>query len=350
MISRAGGLNLLTALGLALGVGALVFAAYGVNPISAYVAMAQGVLGSAQGASEAVVKAIPLSLTGLAVALPATMLLWNIGAEGQYVCGAVAATWVTLFVAPDGSAITTLPLAVAAAALAGGLWALGPALLKARLNVSEILTTLMLNYVAIILMQELYFGSWRDPAAFGFPGTAPIADALTLPRLPGTRIHAGVVAALGLNLLAALVLMRSRIGYQVRVMGLSPGAARYAGMNVGRAVAMTMVAGGACAGLAGLGEVLGLHYGLRDGVAVGYGYDGIIVACLAGLNPLKVPLFALLLGGFLVGGEQLQTSLQLPASIGQVLEGALLLGLLAAEALARLRQARATRSTQEGTA
>lgn len=344
-LSRLGALRLraattLAAMVLALIVGALVLLAYGADPLAAYAAMAQGALGSWQGLSEVVVKAIPLTLTGLAVALPATMLLWNIGAEGQYVWGAIGAAFAALFLSPHLPAPLVLPAAALCGALAGALWALIPAWLRVRWSVSEILTTLLLNYVAIIAMEWLYYGPWRDPMGMGFPGTPMFPDEASLPRLFGTRIHLGLFLALGAATALRVALGRTRWGYSVRVMGRGPKAASYAGLNVGRHTLLVMALAGALAGLAGMGEACAIHFGLREGVNVGYGYDGIIVACMAGFSPLAVPLFALLLGALQVGGEALSTAMQLPTAISQVIEAALLLGLLAAEALLRWRPTR----------
>ena len=324
-------------LALALLAGSVIFLVFGANPLTAYRFMVSGALGSGYGLSEVVVKSIPLMMTGLAVTLAATMLLWNIGAEGQFVCGALGGTWAALYLTPGWPEPVVLPATIACGMAAGALWAMIPAVLKALWRVSEILTTLLLNYVAIIIMDHLYFGPWRDPEGFGFPGTATLPDAALMPRFFGTRIHLGLVLVIGFVVLLHVVLKRSKWGYTVRVIGQGPEAARYAGLNVKRQILIVMAMSGALAGLAGMAEVSAIHYRLQEGVSVGYGYDGIIVACLAGLRPARVPAFALILGALIVGAEQLQTAMQLPASIAQVLEGALLLGFLASEALSAYR-------------
>lgn len=321
----------------ALVVGALIFQVSGTNPVQAYLAMAKGAFGSWVGLSEVMVKAIPLTLTGLAVSIAATMLLWNIGCEGQFVFGAISATWAALFLTPGWPPPLSLAAVIIAGAIGGMAWALIPALLKTRFQVSEILTTLLLNYVAIIIMEHLYFGPWRNPEGFGFPGTPLFPEAATLPRLFSTRIHIGIFIALFFAALLHFLLARSKWGYRVRVIGHGPKAADYAGMKINLELIRIMAISGALAGLAGMGEVAGIHLRLQDGFSVGYGYDGIIVACLAGFRPGLVPLFALVLGSLLIGGEQLQASVHLPASIVQVLEGALLLGFLASEAMLRYR-------------
>ncbi len=323
----------LFSLALAFCVGAVIFLLLGVDPLRAYGVMLKGTFLSWYSLSEVVVRSVPLMFTGLAVALAATMLLWNIGCEGQLVWGGICAAAVALFASPHLPQGLVLPCMVLAGAAGGALWGLTPALLKARLGVSEILTTLLLNYVAIIYMEHLYFGPWRDPQGYGFPGTAQFEPVARLPHVFGTRIHLGFFLALALAMLTALVLKRTKWGYRVRVTGHNPRAAAYAGMSINRETVLVMLASGALAGLAGMGEVSGIHFRLQQGLAVGYGYDGIIVAWLARLNPLAIPLVSLFLGGIIVGGEHLQSVLHLPASISLVLEATLLFGLLTGDLL-----------------
>jgi len=321
----------------ALGCGCLIFTCLGVNPITAYLAMFNGVFGSFHSFSEVLVKATPLTFTGLAVAVAATMMLWNIGAEGQLVWGGIFAAGTALYLLPSAPAPLLIPMIIAASACGGMIWALIPGALKARFNVNEILTTLLLNYVAIIYMEHLFYGPWRDPAGFGFPGTAQIPEAAHLVRFVGSRIHLGFPLALACALLLFFILNKSIWGYQIRVIGNELRAASYAGFNITRQTLAVMALSGALAGMAGMAEVCGIHYRLQTGLAVGYGYDGIIVAWLAQLNPLAVPFTALLLGALFVGGEQLQTVLGLPSTISLILEAALLFGLLGAQALIKYK-------------
>lgn len=325
----------LLALMISLFVCAVIFGVQGINPFHAYRVMVSGALGTANGLAEILVKAIPLTLTGLSVAVAATMLLWNIGGEGQFVWGAIGAGWAALYLSPFLQPLFVLPVCFLCGAAAGAFWASIPAALKVRFGVSEILSTLLLNYVAIIFMEHLYFGPWRDPMAFGFPGTPIFPEAAWLPRITKTRIHLGglvaVIAAVALH----LVLFRSKWGYRLRVTGKSREAACYAGINTNRQTFGVLALAGALAGLAGMGEVCGIHYIIREGISPGYGYAGIIVACLAGMRPILVPVWACVLGAFLIGADQLQASMQLSTAIGLVLEGALLLGLLVAEAATR---------------
>lgn len=336
-LKHQGAISAAIALGTALLAGAIVMAAYGANPFMAYIAMFKGALGSGFGLAEVVVKAIPLTMTGLAVALCATMLLWNIGCEGQFVMGGIGAAGAVMYLGPILPEHLLLPAVFLSGVLGGALWAFIPAALRVWANVSEILTTLLLNYVAIIIMEHLYFGPWRDPNGMGFPGTPLFPQSAMLPRLFDSRIHLGIVLAIGLTIKFHYLLTRSKWGFSVRIIGHGPKAAAYSGLNVGLQTLLVMTISGAIAGIAGMTEIAAIHYRLGEGFASGYGYDGIIVACLAALQPRLIPFCALLLGVFIVGGEQLATTMQLPASISRILEGALLFGFLLSETNSRYK-------------
>jgi ABC-type uncharacterized transport system permease subunit len=325
------------AIGLAGAAGAGVFLLAGTNPATAYAVMAGGAFGSLHDLSEVVVKSIPLMLCGLAVAAAARIQLWNVGGEGQLVLGGVGAAGVALFFSPDLTPGIVLPLMVAAGFAMGGVWGLVAGFLKARLEVSEILTSLMLNYVAIFWLEHLYFGPWRDPRGMGFPGTAMLPDVAWLPRLAGTRIHLGLVFALVAAGLFQGLLSRTRWGFEIRVIGESPRAATYAGIPVRRMMLWVMFASGGLAGLAGMAEVSGIHYRLQQGLAVGYGYTGIIVAWLGRLHPVGILLASFGIAALLVGGDQLQAVMHLPAAAGLVLEGTLFFSVLAGEIVSRYR-------------
>jgi len=325
------------AVGLAGCMGGIVFLLVGANPLTAYTVMARGAFGSLHDLSEIVVKAIPLMLCGLAVGVAAKIQVWNVGGEGQLVLGGIGAAGVALFLAPRVPPSLVLPLVVAAGFLAGALWAFLAGILRTTLGVNEILTTLMLNYVAIYWVEHLYFGPWRDPMGMGFPGTAILPEVAWLPRLPGTRIHLGLALALLAAVLLQAVLSRTRWGYEMRVIGENEQAARYAGMPIQRTILWVMCLSGGLAGLAGMTEVSGIHYRLQQGLAVGYGYTGIIVAWLARLHPGGIVLAALFLASLLVGGDQLQAVMHLPSAVGLVLEGALLFCVLGSDLFSRYR-------------
>jgi simple sugar transport system permease protein len=322
---------------LALLAGGGVFLLAGADPLAAYAVMLEGAFGSLYSLSEVLVKAVPLMLCGLAVAVAARIQVWNIGAEGQLALGGIGAAAVALFLGRHLPPPLMLPAMIAAGFLAGGLWAAIPGLLKARLGVSEILTSLMLNYVAIYWLEHLYFGPWRDPRGMGFPGTAMFPQAAWLPRLPGTRIHLGLLLAVLAAVALTWLLNRTRWGYELRVTGESPRAARYAGINLARNILGVMFLSGGLAGLAGMAESAGIHYRLQQGLAVGYGYAGIIVAWLARLHPIGLLAAAVFIAALFVGGDQLQSELKLPSSVGLVLEGAILFLVMAGDFLARYR-------------
>jgi general nucleoside transport system permease protein len=327
---------------LALLFGAFLLWIFGADPVRTYTAMAEGAFGQRYNVSETLVKAIPLMLTGLAVSIAFRMLFWNIGAEGQLVWGAIAATWAALFLPelvgemPDWS---YLPAMVLAAFVAGAIWGAVPALLKAYLRVNEIITTLMLNYVALLWMQYLYTGPWKDPEGFGFPGTAQLPREVWLPRLPLDlgRVHYGLVIAVVAAAVLWLVVGHTKWGFEIRVIGQNPEAARYAGMNIARNIVLVMVISGGLAGLAGFSQIAGVAHRLQNGIAVGDGFTAIIVAWLAKLNPWAVLLVSLLLAGLSTGGDQLQITMGLPAAVSGVLQGAILFFVLGGDVFSRYR-------------
>lgn len=323
---------------LALAVGGVMLLLVGVNPLETYRAMIEGAFGSAYAISETLVRAVPLMLTGLAVSIAFRMLFWNIGAEGQLAMGAFAAAGVALFLPeliPGLPGWTLLPLMFLAGFAAGALWGLIPAALKGFLGVNEIITTLMLNYVAILWIQYLYFGPWKDPQGFGFPGTAPFPEVAWLPRLRDTfpgltetvntgRVHWGLLIAILAAVVVWLILGRTRWGYEIRVIGENPNAARYSGISLLRNFLLVMVLSGGLAGLAGFTQVAAISHRLQQGIVVGDGFTAIIIAWLARLNPFGVLVVALLMAGLFVGGDQIQISMGLPAAVALVLQGAIL--------------------------
>jgi ABC-type uncharacterized transport system, permease component len=307
----------------------------GRQPLELYAAMLSGALGSAYGLSETTVKAIPLMLCGLGIALACRMQLWNIGAEGQLYLGAFAATWVPLTF-PELPAFIMLPLMLVLGMAAGALWALGPAYLRVKWRVNEIITTLMLNYVGILWVNYFVFGPWRDPKGFNFPLTAQFPPAALLPTLGSSRIHAGLLLALALVALFIVVFRNSRWGYEIKVIGASERAARYAGMDIKRNVLLVMALSGAICGLAGMAEVSGIAGRLQPGLSPGYGYTAIIVAWLAKLNPVAIVLVSGLFGALQVGGYIVQTH-GVPASVAAMIQGAILFFIIGGEIFTNYR-------------
>ena len=211
-----------------------------------------------------------------------------------------------------------------------------PALLKSYLQVNEIITTLMFNYIAILFYQYLFTTRWKDPAGFGFPGSAQIADFTRFGRLTG-RLHWGLIIAVVAAILVWIILDKTRRGYEIRLIGENAAAARYAGVNIIQNIILVMLLSGGLAGIAGMSEVSGISYRLQQGLAAGYGFTGIIVAWLAKLNPWGIIFVSIILAGLFVGGDQLQISMGLPASVSAVLQGAILLFVLGGDVFSRYR-------------
>ena len=307
--------------------GAILLLLSGVDPLVAYAAMIDGAFGDIHAVSETLVKAIPLMLTGLGVSIAFRMVFWNIGAEGQLAMGGLVATGVALYASDSLPGWSVLPAAVVLGMLAGAVWAAIPAFLRAYLQVNETITTLMMNYIAILLVSHVYHGPWRDPEGYGFPGTAKFPEAAWLPRIYG-RAHVGLVFAVIAAGILWFVLQRTKWGFELRITGQNPKAARYIGIRIPRLILTAMLLSGALCGLAGVCEVTGVMRRLQQGLTVGYGYTAIIVAWMSQLNPWGVLLVGFLLAGLLVGGDQIQMAMGLPAAMGSVLQGALLFPML----------------------
>jgi len=242
--------------------------------------------------------------------------------------GGVAAAGVALFLEPYLPGQSLLFGAVLGGLIAGALWAGIPAILKTSLGVDETLVTLMMNYIAILYAEFLYYGPWRDPKGYGFPGSRMFPEDAWLPRIMG-RAHAGIWVALVLAIVLWIVLKRTRWGYEIQIIGASQKAARYQGIAVERNIVLAIMLSGALCGLAGAFEVTGISHRLQQGLSIGYGYTAIIVAWMSQLNPLAVPFVALALAALAVGGDQVQMVMGLPAAMGVVMQGLILFPMLA---------------------
>jgi len=279
------------------------------------------------------VKAAPLVLIAVGLSLGFRANVWNIGAEGQYTLGALAGGGVALFL-PESESPLLLPAMIVAGALGGMAWAAIPAFLRTRFNANEILTSLMLTYVAQQLLIYLVVGPWKDPEGYGFPQSRLFQDAATLPILvPETRIHLGVLFALVTVGLGWLVLAKSAIGFQLKVIGEAPRAARYAGFAEHRLVWLVLLTSGGLAGLAGLFEVAGPVGQLTPSISPGYGFIAIIVAFLGRLNPIGVLVAGLALALSYLGGEAAQIELGMPNAVTGIFQGILLFFLLGCDLL-----------------
>lgn len=321
------------------------FVIAGANPIDAYAAYFITPLTREFTLLELLNKATPILFTGTAVAIAFRAGYWNIGVEGQLLMGAVAAAGIGQ-ITHGWPPIVVLPMMVGGGALAGAAWALVPALLRVKMGIDEVVTTLLLNPVALLLVQGLLHGPWKDPET-GFPESPRIAEAAEFPQLSEfipfigrSRLHLGFVIAIVVIVITWYVLSRTSTGLRVRAVGLSPHGARFAGIKVERTLLRVALLSGAIAGIAGVSEVAGIQFRLTEGVSPGFGYTGVVVAMLGGLTLPGVLLAGLLLGDLSVGASSAVRSLQIPSQVGDIVQGTLLLVVIAAVAIYRWRTTR----------
>lgn len=317
--------------------GGLMFWALGKSPFEALRLVFVAPLNSGSGLSELIVKATPLILIATGLSLGFRAGVWNIGAEGQFVIGALAGGSVALAAYPVNT-ILLLPAMSLAAILGGMAWAAIPALLRTRFNASEILVSLMLTYVAILLLSVLVHGPLRDPEGMNFPESRLFQPSATMPVfVSGMRAHVGFLVALAAVAVSWVLVERHRFGFMVKVQGQAPAAARFAGFSESRLVWICLMISGGLAGLAGLFEAAGPVGQLVPALPVGYGFTAIIVAFLGRLHPVGILLAGLLLALTYIGGETARVSMSLPAATTSVFQGMLLFYLLAADILVRQR-------------
>ncbi len=323
----------LLALGVTVVIGVLLFMLLGKDPVKGLAVFFWEPIKSANALSELMVKATPLLIIALGLSVCFRSNVWNIGAEGQFVMGAVAAGGAALLAEKD-TGPWIIPAILLAGVLGGMVWGGVTALLRDRFNASEILVSLMLVYVADMVLSYLVFGPWKDPNGYNFPQTKTFEAVTQIPRLmQGSRVNVGIVlAALGV-LGLWLFLFRTYAGFKQEVSGLAPAAARYAGFSSRRALWTALLVSGGAAGLAGALEVAGPIGQLTPYVPAGYGFAAIIVAFVGRLHPLGVVFSALLMSMFYIGGELAQSRLGLPKSLTGVFQGLLLFNLLACDTL-----------------
>ena len=324
-------LTLLVSLGAGMLTIGLIFLLSGVNPFYAFYKIFSGSFGSFYGIKETITKAIPLILIGGGLAMAFRAKFWNIGAESQLLMGAIFGTWVGLTWGQHLPSVVIVPLMFLAGFAGGALWGMIPAILKIKYAINEVISTLMMNYICAEFMIFLIVGPWKGKTKFGFPYTDDLPAAATLGLLPGSRIHyVTLLLAIISAILLAVVLYRTRFGYEVRVIGENPEAGRYAGIDFFNTTLIIMAVSGGMAGLAGVGEAAGIHHYLSypASISSGYGYTAIIVAWLAKLNPLYVIVSGIFFAGILVGGDAIQISLGLPAATVEVFNGTLLVFLI----------------------
>ncbi len=324
----------LVAIALTLVTISILFAILGKNPAHALAVYFIEPLLDPYTLSEIAVKASPLVMIGIGLSLCYLANVWNIGAEGQFIIGAVCGSWLAVVTHGTDAGPWVLPAMLVLGALGGALYALIPALCKVRFGASEILTSLMLVYVAELILDYLVRGPWRDPKGFNFPTTADFDPSATVPVLfDGSRVHVGCLITLVVVAVTAVMLGRTIKGFEIRVVGAAPKAARFAGFKSDRLVIFTFMISGALAGLAGILEVAGPVGHLQPGISPGYGFTAIIVAFLGRLNPVGILVAGLFLALTFIGGEGAQISMKIPLDLTKVFQGILLFYVLACDSM-----------------
>jgi simple sugar transport system permease protein len=339
----------------ALAVGAVMLLFLRANPLEAYAALWDGAFGSTNAFAETLVKATPLLLVALGICISFRGDVINIGGEGQMIVGAILATWV-------GLTFTSLPgwlvivLAMLAGFLGGGIWGGIPGFLKAYFNVNEILSTVMMNAIAVQLMNFMLRGPMIDPSqaelASKIPQTARLLENFRLPRWAPTRLHLGALIAVVLAILVYILLWRTVLGYRIRAVGQNPNASRYAGINVKRYVVLALLLSGAFAGLAGAVQVYGVNYRMiTDGSASGFtgsaGFNGIVAALFGQLHPIWSIPASILFGALLVGANKMQRVVQVPSALVIALNGLVVVFVVSSEIWRRRRQRRRLAAARE---
>ena len=330
----------------------IVFAILGKNPLSALVVYFIAPLTDSYSLQEIAVKATPLVMIAVGLSLCYLANGWNIGAEGQFLIGAVAGSWIAVKTQGTDAGAWVLPAMLIVGALASALYALIPAICKVKFGASEILTSLMLVYVADLFLDYLVRGPWRDPHGFNFPTTADFDPVATVPVLiEGGRLHLGAIITLVIVAAAAVMLGKTIKGFEIRVVGAAPRAARFGGFNANQLILLTFAISGALAGLAGIIEVAGPVGHLQPGISPGYGFTAIIVAFLGRLNPIGILIAGLFLALTFIGGEQAQIAMKIPLDVTKVFQGILLFYVLACDSLIlyRFRLIFASRQVSSGT-
>ncbi len=317
--------------------GLILFSALGKDPIEGFRIFFISPLSDIYGVAELFLKATPLMLVAIGLAVGFRANVWNIGAEGQYIMGGVAASAVALyFYGSEGPHI--LLLLVVAGGIGGMMWASIPAFLKTRFDTNEILVSLMLVYVAQLMVSWLVHGPMMDPEGFNFPQSRMFEDSALLPILvEGTRLNAAFMFALTALAVGYVFMYRSFFGFQMQVAGFAKNAARYAGFSAKRMIWIGLLSGGGMAGLAGMSEVAGPMGQITEHVSNNYGFAGIIVAFVARLNPIGIFFASLLMALLYLGGEQAQQYMNLPSSISNVFQGMLLMFLLGSDVFINYR-------------
>lgn len=305
------------------GTAVIFFLLLGKPPLAMIGSMIMYSFGDAYSLSETLVKATPILFCAMATIIPARLGLISVGADGQLYIGAMAAAGVMIAANDSGLGWALFPLVAVAALIGGSVWAVIPAFLKARIGVHETISTLLLNYIAILLINFVVYGPWKDAASLGWPATIPFPPEAALPTLFDTRVNLGLIIAVMLAVIAHWYLLRSRLGVELRVLRENRTLGAAIGLNYGRAALLTMAVGGALAGLSGWGEASAVQGRLQPGLSLGYGLTGFLVAWLSGHNLLWAIMLSILIGGLYSAGDALQDIAKVPAASALVLQGVL---------------------------
>ena len=316
---------------LALVVGGIVIACLGKNPIQGYALLFSGSLGTTQKFASSLVSACPLIFTALAAAFAYRCGVFNLGGEGQFIMGAVSAIVFLLVTGIDGIAGTVLAILVGT--VVGALWAALPGIMKITRGLNEMITSIMLNYVATLFMGFIYTNAFRDG---GNPQTPSVADSVMLAKIPGFRIHTGVILAIVLSLVVAYVISKTSFGFKIRAVGLNPLASKVNGFNVKFLVVAAFIISGAIAGMGGAVELLGKQYRLMSGFGSGFGFDGVAIALIAQLNPLASLLVAIFFGALTTGASSMQVGIMVPTAIVEIIRALIIIFSVAGVALIKL--------------
>lgn len=317
--------------------GLILFLVLGKSPVEGFKVFFLNPIKDSYGIAELFLKATPLMLCAVGLSVGFKANVWNIGAEGQLLIGALVGGGLALYFEASTSPFL-LPGMIVAGALGGMAWAAIPAFLRTRFNANEILTSLMLVYIAELVVSWLVHGPWKDPAGFNFPQTKLLSAKATLPILvEGTRVSAALLLGIGALLVGYIFMNKSFLGYQMKVAGQAEHAGRYAGFSAKRSVWIGMLAGGAMAGIAGISEVSGPIGQITEHISPGYGFAAMIVAFVGRLSPIGIFFSSLLMALLYMGGEQAQQYLNLPSSISKVFQGMLLFFLLGSDVFINFR-------------
>lgn len=316
---------------LALVVGGIVIACLGKNPIQGYALLFSGSLGTPQKFASSLVSACPLIFTALAAAFAYRCGVFNLGGEGQFIMGAVSAIVFLLVTGIEGVLGTVLAILVGT--VVGALWAALPGIMKITRGLNEMITSIMLNYVATLFMGFIYTNAFRDG---GNPQTPSVADSVMLAKIPGFRIHTGVILAIVLGLVVAYVISKTSFGFKIRAVGLNPLASKVNGFNVKFLVMAAFVISGAIAGMGGAVELLGKQYRLMSGFGSGFGFDGVAIALIAQLNPLTSLIVAIFFGALTTGASSIQVGIMVPTAIVEIIRALIIIFSVAGVALIKL--------------